>query len=241
MARFAKHAALALAVAANAALAIGFLLTSSAAQYSTTTVIVPAKAALTDWQQGIGINFRSTSGFVTDELRQLYALGYIDAYPTSRTPVGATTSVTFGDTKVAAITRGNGDSGVDPRFAGIAIRSNSPGSAGKWRFDLEAAGSYEIRLAAGSTAGATAYQQFSIRDTDDTTVLLTCTDADGTAQDVYLDATCVERSEANWPTLNAAETVTVSAGSPPRIFLYMGATTSQSASTTLAHLFIKQL
>jgi len=238
----ARRLPLLLAIAANLLLLYGWWETKgrASAQYLTTTVIVPvAEAALTEWQQGIAWNFRQTSGFTTDNTGQLYGLGYADAYPKTRTPAGFSNSVTFGRCS-GLIGQTNLDSGIDPRFAGRIWRANGASQICGWQVDLPAAGSYEIRIAAGSTGAATAYTEFQVRDTDNTTVLFSCTDADGHAQDVYLDATCVERAESDWPSLNAAETVTISAGSPPRVHLYLGSA-SGTGTSSVAHLFIKQL
>jgi hypothetical protein len=70
----AKHTPLALAVAANVALAIGLLLTSSPAQYLTTTVIRPAQAVLAQVElSGVAelsgtVELTEAGGIVTDSL-----------------------------------------------------------------------------------------------------------------------------------------------------------------------------
>jgi len=236
------RALFALVIAVNVLLVYGWWQVNgrAKAQYLTTTVIRAGGVALTEWQQGIGWNFRNTAGFVTDNTSQLYGLGYADVYPRTRTPVGYSNAVTFGRGS-GSIAQSDRSNAVDPRFAGVIRRGNALSLIGGWQVDLPAAGDYEIRIAAGDTANASGCTRFQIRDTDGTTVLAECDTGTSVPQDQYQDATCVLRTEANWAATNVAQTVTISAGSPPKVWIFLGAGSCATENSNIAHLRIKQL
>jgi hypothetical protein len=203
-------------------------------------ILNPVSGALTEWQQGVGFNFRNTQGFVTDNTGQLAGLGYADGYPKTRTPAGYSDSVTFGRGS-GTESQANRDSGIDPRFAGSLFISNG-GIQRAWQVDLPAGGDYEIRIAAGRTAGtAQGCVRFQVRDTDNSTVLVSCDPGSAIGNDNYLDASCTVRSEADWPSQNAAETVTFTGGSPTKFNFYLGGGSCASGVSDIAHLHIKQL
>lgn len=142
-----------------------------------------------DW----GFDFRGTDAFVTDPTNCVSALG-TDTYPTTKG------GRTFGwNSSTSSIDR---DSGVDARLAGINYVS--PGGQQTWQLDFTS-DAYDIRLANGDTGGSQGQQYVEILD--DTTSLFTLNDV-SVSQDTYFDATDVNRSEADWPSLNAANSQT---------------------------------
>jgi len=172
-----------------------------------------------------GFNFRTTSGYVTDGTDETYVLE-ADGYPITRD------SKTFGWD--AAMDGVNRDSGVDRRFAGIHYTPND-GTQRTFRVDVSAA-EYNIRTAIGDTGFAQGYQYFQFKD--DTTVISTVDDTDGTSTDNYTDASGVNRTEAAWAADNAAVNHTFSS----TIFrVIIGSTALQSDSTTIAHLFLEEV
>lgn len=174
-----------------------------------------------------GFNFRATSGYVTDGTNETYVFAS-DAYPVTRN------GVTFGWDGIGAGQARDRDSTIDRRLAGIVYQPNN-GSQYNFRVDLEAADDYIINLAMGDTEYAQTYQYY--RFIDNTTVLRTIDDTDGTLQDNYDDATGVNRTEALWPADNAPDTQTFSS----TIFkLLIGSPVSQTLSTTVTHLFLSR-
>lgn len=136
----------------------------------------------------IGINFRATAGYVTDDTDETYCIG--DSYPVTRG------GWTFGhDSFSSTVDR---STSVDRRLAGSNFIS--AGNFMLFRVDLPAAGSYWVRLAMGDQAGtAVVSEPLEIRDT--TTVLTTFNGASVSPPDWY-DATNTNYSAANWPTSN---------------------------------------
>ena len=92
-----------------------------------------------------GINFRQTSGYVTDTAGNTYSTG--EVYPTTRG------GLTFGfATNETANTR-NRDSSIDSRLAGIHFSTNA-GAAKSFRLDLpDGPGIYRVRLGIGDYSG----------------------------------------------------------------------------------------
>lgn len=143
----------------------------------------------------IGINFRATSGYVTDAAGETYSLG--EAYPTTRG------GVTFGwSVNLTSQTRDRFTTG-DRRLAGLAFTNSL---SDYFRIDLPAAGLYDVHLAMGDHGN----MQQCRWDLKDTTSILK---SYGTVtHDVpaanYCDASDVIRSEANWPSQEIKTTQT---------------------------------
>ncbi len=148
-----------------------------------------------------GFDCRATSGYVTDPTDNTW-LVVGDTYPTTRN------DVTFGISAGSGTWNSlDGDSAVtDKRLAGVGYVA--PATPTTIRVDLPAAGNYRFRIANGYTGSSfAAYRQIIIvKDTAST--VLTLDNATGPAQDHYFDATAVDRTEANWPSLNAGVTLT---------------------------------
>lgn len=91
------------------------------------------------------VNFRATSGYVTDAATDTYDLGA--AYPVTRG------GLTFGwATSNAANMRDRGNL-TQPRVSGMGFVSNG-GATKDWKIDLPSgAGTYDVRLALGDGAG----------------------------------------------------------------------------------------
>lgn len=172
-----------------------------------------------------GINFRDTSGFVTDGTNETYSLGV--AYPETRG------GFTFGWTDGLGGDRSRDrNAAIDRRCAGGNF-TNSTGSQDRVTiFQLDIApGTYDIRLAAGDFDNP--HTNAKIEIYDDTTLKATITDA-STAADHYVDATGVERtSSSDWVTNNAKLTLTFAS---TKLILKTGTTTTSSDTTFLAHM-----
>jgi hypothetical protein len=168
----------------------------------------------------IGINFRSTSGFVTDGTDETYCLA-ADTYPTTRG------GWTFGweSGLDGALNR---SAGVDRRLAGVIFSSNDA-APGVFRVDLPSTGDYDVYAAFGDTNTTNYPQHCEIRE--NTTAFVTITDA-SLAQDEYYDGTNVKRSEANWPANNAATSRTFSS----TILRLAVGTQNASSASRVAHL-----
>lgn len=164
----------------------------------------------------IGINFRATAGFVTDGAGETYCTG--DAYPVTRG------GWTFGWEDAGVQTRDR-NSTVDPRLAGMNFQATS---GKRFRIDLPAAGSYNVRVAAGDASSNNA-SAFDIKD--NATVLFSTT---GTILGGHFkDATNVDRTTAAWPGSNVAQTVSFAS----TIFRLV---TTTASDDTIAHVFVEQ-
>lgn len=173
-----------------------------------------------------GWNFRDTAAYVTDGTNETYVL--IDSYPTTRN------GVTFGWAAGAQQSRDR-DSTVDRRLAGINFQANN-GAQSNFRVDLPSTADYIVTLALGDTAYSQGYQYWRLLD--NTTVLATIDDTNGTVGDNYDDATGVNRAEADWPSQNATIQKTFASTT---LNVKIGAPTAQADSSTLAHLFLSQV
>ncbi len=138
-----------------------------------------------------GINFRDTSGFVTDGTNETYCLGAVDtAYPTTRA------GFTFGWVATSGLDQRDRNSGVDRRLAGMNF---SPTPGDYFRLDLPSAGNYDIHLALGDDSGGNPVE-WKLQDT--TTLLHTYTGTPGSGN--FQDASGATLSAANWPGNEAA-------------------------------------
>jgi len=142
-----------------------------------------------------GVNFRSTSGYVTDPANHTYQVALTPDYPTT-SPQGNNIGWT------AFPTAGTRDrnSGNDARLAGENFDS-----AGVYRIDLPAPGSYTVFLACGDATYAQSNQKIELFD-DVTSLGVLFTGAATGAANSFLDATGVARTAANWPSQNVGVT-----------------------------------
>jgi hypothetical protein len=169
------------------------------------------------------INFRNTSGYVTDGTGETYSING-DTYPTVRD------SQTFGLSS-GTIDTANRDSGQDRRIAGINHHANN-GSQSQYRMLLDASGTYDCRIALGDAGGGQAYQYLQIKDNDSTT-LLTLDISTGTANNEFVDAAGNKWDQADWPGSNVAVELTFTTAN---VYMYLGTPDVQSASSTIAHI-----
>lgn len=90
------------------------------------------------------INFRASSGYVTDGTDETYCLGAADIYPVTRG------GLTFGWDSTANLIQAD-RSTADRRFAGVNGCSNT--NTRTLRVDLPSTGTWLVRLAAGDPTG----------------------------------------------------------------------------------------
>ena len=169
-----------------------------------------------------GINFRATSGFVTDGAGDTYSLG--EASPVVRG------GFTFGfNSDITANTRDRA-SGGDPRLAGIAFFANS-GAAQTFTLNLPfGPGTYNIRLALGdANAGQICYCEIKDGSTSLKTIGPTVTTAG-----VFLDANGTLQTA--WPVDNVAIQRTF-AGSV--MTLVLGGSAGGSAASAITHVSLE--
>jgi len=155
----------------------------------------------------IGFNFRASDTYVTDPANTTYSIG--EAYPTTRAMVTSGLSVTFGwDVDWTSGGRDR-DSGIDARLAGMIVVNSAATSERTFQIDLPASGTYTVNLAAGDPLGAQ-NAHWELRDSNNTTVLLSQSLAAGTTGQ-WRDATGVDRTSASdWVTNNASASVSFS-------------------------------
>lgn len=148
-----------------------------------------------------GINFRGTLAFVTDGSDEFAQFNLSVAnYPVTTTQgntVGFETSISGG-----TLDRVNTN---DRRLAGIVYTNTT---AEKFRFDLPATGSYDIRVAAGDAGGNNSVF-IELFDTTTSLGQLVPTHTAIGSQNFY-DATNTLLTNSTWPGSNAAVTKTFS-------------------------------
>lgn len=143
-----------------------------------------------------GIDFRGSSGYVTDPSGCTYCVG--DSYPTTRA------GLTFGWT-TAGISAADRSTGVNPRVAGINYLP--AGFTITFRVDLPAAGGYSIGVAQGDAGSARTLQSFTIYD--NTTSLLSKSANEGSHSNYYMDAAGnVWTSDSAWFSSQVFESLT---------------------------------
>lgn len=188
-------------------------------------VFLPAEFSAT-WVKGF--NFRTTSGYVTDEVDQTYVLGPTipgdsEAYPTTRN------GVTFGWT-----TQPNGAADRSaaniPELAGTAYVT---GADAVFRVDLPNSGTYKLRLAMGDETSSQPDSGVTILD-NVTPVLTLAGQAVVATQ--WVDATNVSRDDVDW-LANEGRVSGAFAGS----VLNMRLDQPSSGYTVLAHLGVQSV
>jgi hypothetical protein len=148
-----------------------------------------------------GIAFRSTLAFVTDGTNDNAELNPGSGVTYPRTTAQGNT--VGWEAVLSGIQVRNRNAGNDARLAG-AHWSDSVGVV-DFRFDLPAAGNYNVRVAMGE-ANYARDSNCELRDT--TTVLATLTSGTTSAGQRFKDATNVERTNATWPGSNASAAAT---------------------------------
>jgi hypothetical protein len=143
----------------------------------------------------IGINFRATSGFVTDASNEVPWLG--EQYPSTKT-AGSGQSVTAGwNVDLSSNTRDRSASN-DRRLAGINFKA----VGAVFQVDLPSAGTYRVYAAGGDTIDGNG----SLWDLcDNNTVIVSLTKDNMTAR-TYDDATDTVCSNSAWPGSNTPQT-----------------------------------
>lgn len=177
------------------------------------------------------VNFRATSGYVTDGAGEDYNLG--EVYPVNRQGFNqGWVGSAYGDT---ARNRSNTN---DRRLAGM---NQVPNAASQYTFRIQvaSAGQYSLRMALGDASNAQSYQYIQVLDSDNSTVLATIDDTNGTtASNSFDDATGTQLTAANWVTSNTAVTITLSGTS---CYFRVGSPGVQTENTCVAHLSLTSL
>jgi hypothetical protein len=170
----------------------------------------------------IGLNFRATSGYVTDGTNETYVLAS-DTYPTTRG------GVTFGYTSGMPSSNGrNRSAGVDRRLAGMHFDGGTADA--EFRLDLPAAGTYEVRMALGDVTGGNTHGGDL---TDGVSTLISIPNAVNASPNVFTDATDVGHTAGNWPNNNNPASVVFS--TTTAFFNFVG-----TGNVCTAHLFFKR-
>lgn len=173
-------------------------------------------------------NFRATSGYVTDGVKEIYVLGETS----SQTRKGRTFQW-----DVCGDCSRDRSTGVGSRFAGVNKRSND-GTQNTWTLTLPETGYYEIRAALGdatNTASPT-YAYFY----DDATLIddIVGVTASPTTADYYIDATGVTLANAAWDAGNTAITHNFASTT---FKLVIGSPGVETGETRVAHLQITKV
>jgi hypothetical protein len=140
----------------------------------------------------IGIDFRGTSGYVTDPASCTYCV--TDQYPTVRG--GATFG--FVGTASGSLTGADLNNTYDARIAGFSYVTADL----NFRLDLPASGSVGVRLATGNSGAVTG----DVRIKDNATTLFSVSGTAGSG--TFNDAQGVNYSAAAWPGSNSVNTQT---------------------------------
>ena len=143
-----------------------------------------------------GINFRATSGYVTDGSGDTYSTPTFaaDAYPTTRG------GKTFGQAALNDFDCRNRVDTNDPRLAGMAFTAATDKV---FKFDLPSgAGTYDVRIAFGDGTSGVSH---NVLIKDGPTPLATISGTTGTNE--FLDAAGTVRTAAAWPGSNTTQSL----------------------------------
>ena len=178
-----------------------------------------------------GINFRATSGYVTDGTDETHCI-HTDGFPTVR--AGATFGWESGGTPDSR----DRNSGLDARLAGINFFTNVGTNQATWRMDLDTATDHDIRLALGDAASTQDDQYCEVIDGSTTFITIDET-GNTTPQEDYIDATDVIRTSASdWVTNNAKVTRTFGS---TILRVTIGNPVNQTNASTIAHIFAEEV
>lgn len=146
-----------------------------------------------------GVDFRATSGFVTDPTNYTHDLG-TTVYPTA-SPQGNN----IGWVSTSGLGARDRNAAIDPRLAGIVFTSAATVST--FKIALPAAGTYLINIAMGDATQAQSGQ--FLRIFDGATLLATPIPANtSTLSGSFLDATNTQYTAAAWPGSNTSISLT---------------------------------
>lgn len=151
-----------------------------------------------------GINFRATTGYVTDGTNEDYEIGSGSGAANYPRTTAQGNSVGW-ETTSSTYNERNRNSGNDRRLAGCHFNGSS--GAFDYRVDLSAAGDWDVRLAMGDAS----YAQGAACELFDTSSSLgTLSSGSTSASQRFKDATGTEYTNATWPGSNTAVTKTFS-------------------------------
>lgn len=191
--------------------------------------------SVTGWTK-IGLNFRSTAGFVSDGTDETYVLG-----ETTGTTRGG---VTF-SWDVCSDCKRDRNSGIDRRLAGLYRKDNN-GTQAVFTVTLSQTGTYKICLALGDNDNPVTNLRADVFD--NTTLLFTVNDVSGPTNAHWDDATGTDRTLAAWPgkqsslaspTGDDAGCQTGQVFATTTLKMKVGALTSTGDSTPVSHLYIE--
>ena len=143
-----------------------------------------------------GIDFRATSGYVTDPADHTYEISITANYPRTTAQGNNVGWETASDSR-------NRSTSPDARLAGSHRTTGT--TVTTYRIDLPATGDYKIRLAAGDYSYSAGIK---VEIFDTTTSLGIIADTSTTASQRFRDATDAQHTAANWPANNASVTKT---------------------------------
>lgn len=173
-----------------------------------------------------GIDFRGTSGFVTDPANCTFEIGNFGSNSYPRTTPQGNTVGWAGNTYLIT----DRSASVDARLAGINYQSNA--GTVDYRIDLPSTGSYQINLALGDIGFSHPIQ---LQLYDNTSLLATIANTNVTSGNT-MDATGTIYSDAAWPGSNTP--ITKVYASTIALFR-LGYNGAQADNSTIQHIFIQ--
>lgn len=184
-----------------------------------------------------GIDFRATSGYVTDPANCDYEIGLAVNYPRT-TPVQGVV-VGWESISSSLLTRDR-NTGT-PKLAGVVGFANAlTADVGVYRMDLSASGlSWDFRIAVGDHDNQCQNQTIELFD-NVTSVGVIVNNGDTLAPDKWFDATGVLRtSSADWIANNAPLTVTFASSILRIKFGPNGRGANTGGNTEVGHVFVQ--
>lgn len=148
-----------------------------------------------------GIDFRSTSAYVTDPTDHTYEISTTANYPRT----SAQGNTVGWETITGTLNGRDRSTSVDARIAGLIFNSSTTGNM-TYRIDLPSSGSYLIKGAAHDAITGVKDTKLEVSDT--TTLLVTAWDQ---ASMVFLepvDITNVKMAASSWPSGQGSRTLT---------------------------------
>lgn len=176
-----------------------------------------------------GINFRATSGYVTDPTGITNEVSRVVNYPRT-TPQGNNVGW---ETLVGTLDTRNRTTSVDPRLAGVEFLNAGAGNSAVYRIDLPSSGSYNIRAAFGDIFFSVVIEAV-LQDGDTDVATLISYKGTGAAGNFYDATDTLRTGESDWVNNNAALTQSFSTS-----ILRVRIPGTSGAAKSIAHFYVE--
>lgn len=177
-----------------------------------------------------GINFRATSGYVSDPTGTTNEVSKVVNYPRT-TPQGNNVGW---ETLTGTLDTRNRNSGVDARLAGVEFLGAGAGNSAIYRIDLPSSGSYNVRAALGDIGFSVRVGAILQDGSTDVATLIADDTVTGAGGNFYDATGTLRNGESDWVANNAALTQSFSTS-----ILRVRIPGSSAVTKSIAHFYVE--